>query len=509
MAKTNWKRARFAMGVTGLMMVAMLMQFGCGGSIATSPKLKSPTTIDGNVSMKFPSKPLKDTSEGQVRWNWGGESKKAKIASVMFVDEELNMQFRADAMEIESLDETDLENLLIREFGQDWESTAKSKTLSNGTFVCLALEGGYRGDSISVVMVPGKKIYVATVRYLGKIALPTPEQLNVELAFHQSLKLNGRHVVDFKDAKSLFNKRQEEIQARLDEIEESEKKSAERQQRYEQQQAENAQKAEERRKIAEENRKAQREELAARVQSDREEGRSEGRMGPGRRIIFDRPAPSFGDNESSEQTPPENVPMEATIVTRESPSREEVMQRLAERRNREPALRENMPSQNATPQSNMSPRQGTSLGGSRMGTAFTATTPDSTVLVGFAVTFKKWGNNDCVESIQPLYRSLDGSKSTKGTVYGNAKGESAMLAAPKGYAVSGLTGRSGAVVDGFELEYMKVNADGTLDKSDIKKSDWIGNNEPFQRTTIQGNGKAVSEVKGYTDQYLSSVELVF
>ena len=505
MAKTNWKNARFAVVVTGLMMVAMLMQFGCGGNIATSPKLKSPTTIDGNVSMKFPSKPLKDTNEGQVRWNWG-ETKKAKITSLMFVDEELNMQFRADAMEIESLDETDLENLLIREFGRDWESTARSKTLSNGTFVCLALKGGaYDRDSLSVVMVPGKKIYVALVRYLGETALPTPEQLNVELAFHQSLKLNGRHVIDFKDTKALFDQRREGIQARLDEIEESKKKSEERQQRYEQQQAENAKKAEERRKIAEENRKAQQEELAARIQNDREEGR----MGPGRRMIFDRPAPVFEDNESSEQTPPENVPMEATTVTSEEPSREEVMQRLAERRNREPALRENEPSQTATTRSSIPPRQGTSLGNSRMGTAFTATTPDRTVLVGFAVTFKKWGNNDCIESIQPLYRSLDGTKSTKGTVYGNTKGESAMLAAPKGYAVSGLTGRSGAVVDGFELEYMKVNADGTLDKNDVKKSDWIGNNEPFQRVTIQGTGKAVSEVKGYTDQYLSSVELVF
>ena len=150
-----------------------------------------------------------------------------------------------------------------------------------------------------------------------------------------------------------------------------------------------------------------------------------------------------------------------------------------------------------------------SLGMSQAGKAFSESTPNNGVLVGFQVTLKKWGNNDCIESVQPLYRSLKTGGGKRGEVHGNANGESKRVYAPEGYAVGGMNGRAVAVIDGFELIYMKIKSDGTLDPNDTQTSDWVGNLQTGARKTIDGKGKPVTEVKGYADNYISSMEFVF
>ena len=155
------------------------------------------------------------------------------------------------------------------------------------------------------------------------------------------------------------------------------------------------------------------------------------------------------------------------------------------------------------------PNFNNSLGMSRMGTAFSEETPNNGILVGFAVTLKKWGTNDCIESIQPLYRSLSGTGQKRGTVHGNTTGESKQVFAPAGYAVGAINGRAVAVVDGFELVCMKIKPDGSLDPNDTKTSPWIGNTQGGTPQLIDGKGKAVTEIKGFTGDYLSSLELVF
>ena len=149
----------------------------------------------------------------------------------------------------------------------------------------------------------------------------------------------------------------------------------------------------------------------------------------------------------------------------------------------------------------------TKLGNSTDGTAFSEKTPNNGVLVGFAVTFDAF---DCIESVQPLYRAQNGTGTKRGTVYGNAEGESKPVFAPAGYAVGGLNGCSGTAVDGFELICMRIMPDGTLDPTDTKTLPWVGNNDPGgRRTKIDGEGKPVTEVKGYARDHVFSLELVF
>ena len=175
---------------------------------------------------------------------------------------------------------------------------------------------------------------------------------------------------------------------------------------------------------------------------------------------------------------------------------------------------------NPTPPRSATPMPGpmnisTTLGNSRRGTAFSEATPENFVLVGFAVTLKTWGNNNpdsggCIESIQPLYRSTTGTGTKRGTVHGNTTGTAKQVAAPAGYAVGAINGRAVAVVDGFELVCMKIKPDGSLDTNDTKTSPWIGNNDPGGiRPVIDGQGKAIAEIKGFTADFVSSLEFVF
>jgi len=51
---------------------------------------------------------------------------------------------------------------------------------------------------------------------------------------------------------------------------------------------------------------------------------------------------------------------------------------------------------------------------------------------------------------------------------------------------------------GFELIFMKINPDGTLDPNDTQKSPWIGGRDENipHYTVIDGEGKHVSTVSG-------------
>jgi hypothetical protein len=166
---------------------------------------------------------------------------------------------------------------------------------------------------------------------------------------------------------------------------------------------------------------------------------------------------------------------------------------------------------NSTSGNNASASRDTTIGISRTGTAFSEKTPDGFVLVGFAVTLSSWQDKeDCIESLQPLYRSTTGTGTKRGTVCGNATGTPKQVYAPAGYAVGAITGDCNAgAVEGFELVCMKVKPDGSLDPNDTKTSPWIGNIQDGMRTTIDGKGNPITAIKGFTDDYLSSLELVF
>ena len=138
--------------------------------------------------------------------------------------------------------------------------------------------------------------------------------------------------------------------------------------------------------------------------------------------------------------------------------------------------------------------------GHSFGDEFSEVVPDHGYLVGFEVSTNQQttGSTPYLVSLQSLYRSKDDEKQGKGKLYGKPGENLERAFAPKGYAVGGLRGMSSGEVYGFELVFMKINADGTLNPNDTQTSSWIGGREDFlpRYSVIDGKGKHVSAVSG-------------
>ena len=137
--------------------------------------------------------------------------------------------------------------------------------------------------------------------------------------------------------------------------------------------------------------------------------------------------------------------------------------------------------------------------GNSFGNEFSEAVSEQAYLVGFEISRAKLhGHGDPeIVSVQPLYRTKDGEKQGKGKLYGEKSDDVERAFAPKGYAVGALRGEAHGEVSGFELVFMKIKPDGTLDPNDLRISPWIGNNAGSPLfSVIDGNGQPVTKVSG-------------
>ncbi len=136
------------------------------------------------------------------------------------------------------------------------------------------------------------------------------------------------------------------------------------------------------------------------------------------------------------------------------------------------------------------------LGGMR-NKRFTDAGGGTTLLIGFEVGLGKWGPNDVVHAIRPIFRSAD-NKEALGQQHGHDTARLVVVKAKKGYAVGGLTVKSMALVDGFSITYMKVTSDG-LSKDDHYESEWVGGRGGGPETSLGGDGRPVIGIVGFED----------
>jgi hypothetical protein len=138
--------------------------------------------------------------------------------------------------------------------------------------------------------------------------------------------------------------------------------------------------------------------------------------------------------------------------------------------------------------------------GNPFGDEFSEAVSDRAYLVGFEISMKQRPGHDNpnIVSAQPLYRAKDGDKQGKGKLYGEKNNNVERAFAPKGYAVGALRGKVFGSVNGFELVFMKIRADGTLDPNDTQVSPWLGsiNGSILNYSVIDGNGRPVTGVSG-------------
>jgi hypothetical protein len=115
--------------------------------------------------------------------------------------------------------------------------------------------------------------------------------------------------------------------------------------------------------------------------------------------------------------------------------------------------------------------------------------PGDGLLVGFELSLGKFVDRDVIRSLRPIYRTAEG-KEVKGKQYGTPEGKVLRTRARAGYSVGGVQVRTGLLIDGLSVIYMKVDGD-RLDRDDTYQSAWVGNNFGGSPSTLAGDGTAV------------------
>lgn len=106
-------------------------------------------------------------------------------------------------------------------------------------------------------------------------------------------------------------------------------------------------------------------------------------------------------------------------------------------------------------------------------------------LLGLEWNVWTWDGQQCLAHVYPIY---DRGMPLKGIMPGVRQ-----EVAKPGYAVGGLVVKATKLTHAFQVVYMKLNADGTLDPSDSYTTDWLGNTAAAGAKDVKlgGDGRTV------------------
>ncbi len=124
---------------------------------------------------------------------------------------------------------------------------------------------------------------------------------------------------------------------------------------------------------------------------------------------------------------------------------------------------------------------------------FKDVSPDAGLLIGLEIGVGKFGNEDVIKAVRPIYRV--GADEKLGEQRGTQLGRVTTIKAKAGYAVGAITYKFGLNFDGCSLTFMKV-VDGKLDPKDSYESEWVGWNGNKQPGKIEGDGKPAVGIVG-------------
>jgi hypothetical protein len=136
---------------------------------------------------------------------------------------------------------------------------------------------------------------------------------------------------------------------------------------------------------------------------------------------------------------------------------------------------------------------------------------EGAILIGLDLALGKSFDKDVVFALRPIYMTEAGETATQkyGLFTETVRGARnttrtnplriKQLRARPGYAVGGITVRSGLLIDGLSLTYMRITGQ-TLDAERSYDSDWVGNRTGGSERTVSGNGAPIVGVFGSTDE---------
>lgn len=118
--------------------------------------------------------------------------------------------------------------------------------------------------------------------------------------------------------------------------------------------------------------------------------------------------------------------------------------------------------------------------------AFQEQAPAGGLLIGFEITLGKFADRKVIRSLRPIYRTSE-DEETKGKEYGDPDGKVYRAKAKPGYAVGGVNLRTGLLIDGMSVIFMKTNG-AALDPKDSYETEWVGNKIGGSASTLTGEG---------------------
>ena len=143
-----------------------------------------------------------------------------------------------------------------------------------------------------------------------------------------------------------------------------------------------------------------------------------------------------------------------------------------------------------------------------IGPQFRDTAPAKGMLVGFEIGLGKWGPNDIVGAVRPIFVNERGEE-VLGSQHGKVNGQTIRIKAKPGYAVGAITAKSVAALDGFSVTFMKIEKD-RLNPADKYESDWVGGGGTLPQATVGGDGTPAIGIVGYgSDTDCSGMGLIF
>ncbi len=122
------------------------------------------------------------------------------------------------------------------------------------------------------------------------------------------------------------------------------------------------------------------------------------------------------------------------------------------------------------------------------------TLPEGGLLIGFHIGLGKFANNDVIHAICPIYRTQTGEK--MGAWIGPQPANPLTLKAKDGYVVGGLTIRTGLLIDGMSVNFVKF-AGGALQPEENYNSVWAGSQNSGTVHTIGARGQIAVGVAGH------------
>jgi hypothetical protein len=161
------------------------------------------------------------------------------------------------------------------------------------------------------------------------------------------------------------------------------------------------------------------------------------------------------------------------------------------------------------------------LGGNLDNNLFTDLPGDGAVLIGFELGVGTFLNDETVYAIRPIYRLPEGETSShtfglfadkqlpsKKVIKTRVVRRVRVLADP-GYAVGGVTLRTGLNIDGMSVTFMRIKGKA-LDPKRSYASDWIGGRNGGREKSVSGDGAPVVGVFGNQDaDHVYSLGLIF